>query len=256
MRYLDLKHIKNAKEINYSELQDKLEEIVVIAEVNEEVGKNIIELENIEGRFMFKEGDKYIAIDNSKGENWVEECACTPLAMRWLSGEIDTDELYRLNLEHEEDKKIREEYKKGNFPKYFDIKDKDVTGSLIKLNFDTELVSREFKQQEDGTFNGRFYWDYCEKFLKLCGCENIDMNEIMLRDDDRIFMELHLSMDAEKNEGILSVMFDDEYVNTEVEITLAKKGIKAPKIDRQFIIKKKFELSREKVFEVTPIDFH
>lgn len=274
MKFINLTEVNNLKDVNYAELQDKEMDLEIIVKVSELIGDEIVEkikenelsdeyILDVEGKYMFykKETDKWIAIDTfcMNVEDKIVECESHGIAYDWLLDKIDKKELEELNKQQikreEENKLITEEYKQGIMPKYFDIKEKNVNGSLINLNFKYEIID-DFVEKDDGTLNARFYWDYCEKFLKLCGCENIDMDEIMCRDDYRIMIDIHLNINTQKDEGVLSVMFDDEYIDIEVERALREKGITIPKIDRQFILKKKTEIGDNAIFEVTAIDFH
>lgn len=254
MKILDLQHITDVEVIDYEQLQKREKEQDLIVKVSTEVGMEIVELGDVYGMYIFKEGDVYIAVDNSEGDNWVEECANDTIAIRYLAGHIDSEDILTENERYKKEQKEKEEYIKGNMPKYFDLTDRDVTGSLIKINYKHELIDGKFVEKEDGTSVARVYWDYCEKFLRLCGCENID--GINIYNSDSVMMEIHLTMNKNKDEGILLVMFDDDLITLEVEKELKEKGITVPSIFKEFIIKKRFELGNDVVFEVTPIDFH
>lgn len=255
MKYVDLTKVTDIEVIDYNQLCKKHTGKCVVVEVSEELGKEI-KKEEIEGKYTYKfDGDKYMALDIDNIAVNMIECESHPIAFNWLRGHFDDEEVKAENIKERESKKIQNEYLYGVMPHYFDVEDINVNGSLLKIDFESESLKNKLTTHEDGTQRARIYWDYCEKYLKLCGCKNIDMDEIMCRDDYRIYMDILVTLNSEKTEGILSVTFNDEYVNQEVVKNLAEKGIKAPIIDKEFILKKKFELANKMVFEVTEIDF-
>ena len=263
MRYINLKTIEDVNMIDYTELQETHNDKNIIVEVNESIGSQMLKNmaighELVEGKYFYETKEKgvWIALDTfcRDMEHRVVETRSDSIAVRYLDDRLTLEEIEEENAKQIQKEKDIEEYKQGILPKYFDIKEKNVTGSLIKIDLD-ELIKHEFTEDEDGIHRGRFYWDYCEKFLKLCGCENIDMQEIVCRDDYRVSMDVVIALNNTKEEGILHIMFNDDYIDREVKKILEEKEIQIPRIDKEFILKKKFELGTQIVFEVTELDF-
>ena len=73
-------------------------EVEVASDINVVTPEEIHEVinKNIEGMFITKEGDVYVAADNSTGDCWVEESKDKELLVKWLLGKIDTQELYEV----------------------------------------------------------------------------------------------------------------------------------------------------------------
>lgn len=62
---------------------------VTIKRVSPEVLGEIIENRTPCGRFLTKEGRKWVAVDNSTFDAWTEEFARKRQAIRWLRGEFE-----------------------------------------------------------------------------------------------------------------------------------------------------------------------
>ena len=65
-----------------------------IKPIRPERAQGIIETREPRGLFLTKEGNKYVAIDNTDGNAWTEEFKKITVAMAWLRGEMDTGEAY------------------------------------------------------------------------------------------------------------------------------------------------------------------
>lgn len=61
-----------------------------IETIKHEDAIQIIETQKPIGLFITKDGDKYIAIDNSEGHAWTEEFRSLYVADCWLTGDIES----------------------------------------------------------------------------------------------------------------------------------------------------------------------
>lgn len=67
--------------------------------IDNETSHKIIETRKPEGLFLTIENRRMVAIDNTSGNAWTEDFRNEKVALRWLKGEIDTEEAYRLDKE-------------------------------------------------------------------------------------------------------------------------------------------------------------
>ena len=62
---------------------------IKIKRVGPEFLGKVIEERTPCGRFLTKEGRKWVAVDNSTGDAWTEEFSCKRQAVRWLRGKFE-----------------------------------------------------------------------------------------------------------------------------------------------------------------------
>ena len=71
----------------------------VIVKVDTEIGYKLALNPQIKGMFVYEDGNTYVALFNDGDTNWIEDAKTLDLACQWLTGKIDSTELYEKNEE-------------------------------------------------------------------------------------------------------------------------------------------------------------
>lgn len=109
------------------------------------IGRNqaneIIETRKPLGAFYFEEGGKFIGIDNTEGESFVEEFKDKESCIAWLS---DTNIIYHTQFDYGKSlQEIRESQETDNRKRYeVVIKEELVTSKVIRANSKEEAIQK------------------------------------------------------------------------------------------------------------------
>lgn len=71
----------------------------IIVKVDTEIGYKLALNPEIKGMFVYEDGNTYVALFNDGDTNWIEDAKTFELACQWLTGKIDSTELYEKNEE-------------------------------------------------------------------------------------------------------------------------------------------------------------
>jgi hypothetical protein len=89
-------------------IEQMIEEHIKI--ISHKEASKIIETRKPEDVFLIVNEEGITAIDNSTGEAWTEDFNSMEVALRWLKGEIETEEAYKLDEEFRRRKKLPNYY--------------------------------------------------------------------------------------------------------------------------------------------------
>lgn len=215
-----------------------------IFEIRQELSDTIVEIREPLGKFIYEENDSWVGVDNENGDAWTEDCKNKVILQRWLLGEMDEEVVYYYNNRTDKLAKLKEKYKEGYTPNYFTInKDHQVKNDLLKVDFKYEVVKHN---DEKDKFH-RIYWDFMDKYLTLCGCENINL-EIINNNSQFINFHSVMELTEDKKEGILSVYFEDEVYSDTIDDDKYS-------IRKEFLLKLKSQINNNLIFEINEIKY-
>lgn len=227
---------------------EELEKLMVVNnhyevfEISKELGEQIIETRSPLGSFMYEDkiNDCWVGIDNKEGNAWTEECDYIHYLTGWLVGDVDDDAIRRTRERQLREKRIKKSYEEGNHPVYFEkIEGHTVENKLISIDFEEEVC-----HENDDTVV--IYLDVIEKYLKLCGCKNINYKQIMC-EGNPTDMHICISFSEKRKTGILNVEFND-YIFDDIDDRFTVK--------KQFLLEEKVKLNEDlRVYKVTEIDY-
>lgn len=217
-----------------------------IFEIRQELSNTIVEIREPLGKFIYEENDSWVGIDNEDGDVWIntEGCKNKVILQRWLLGEMDGEDVYYYNNRADKLAKLKEKYKEGYTPNYFTInKDHQVKNDLLKVDFEYEVLKYFNEKNKFRTI----YWDFMDKYLALCGCENINFETI---NNNSQFINFHSVMELteDKKEGILSVYFEDEVYSDTIDDDKYS-------IRKEFLLKLKSQINNNLIFEINEIKY-
>lgn len=264
--------ISTISKVNVETIEQLKEEIKNVAEydvnettimINEKIGNEISKNPDVTilGRFMYRSGDNWVAIDNTDGNGYTEKGYAFNDVEEWLHDVIDDEVLYERSKHKREFVKLREQHiqkrreqaLEGAMPRYFDKFKNKVDGEIIAIS-DWEFCNEDLEDLEDGEkFESNIYWDDCLKYLKLCGLENI--NESALREDEDLDMSILFKTEKNSNHALLSVYLDFDFLDDETKQKIRNKGKQLPTIERTFLLEKHIRVNNVTTYKITEVAF-